>query len=207
MPLPAAAHLIEFPLTPKAGCERMAASAQTPFDQEIETGSVDAIADAFARGREEGLAAGRAEYAARLDEERAAAEARLAEERAAWSSLEGARLGDAIAAAFQSLEASVGDAVAAILSPVLKEGRRRRAVDELAENLKRLMASGQRILRVSGPEDLLEELRARLGADMSAVAFEAAEDIDMRVVAEQTTIETQLKAWMPRIDGRAVGHG
>jgi flagellar biosynthesis/type III secretory pathway protein FliH len=207
MPLPAAAHLIEFPLTPKSGCEPMAASAQASFGQEIETGSVDQIADAFARGREEGLAAGRADYAARLDEERAASEARLADERAAWSSQEGARLGDAITAAFQSLEASVGDAVAAILSPVLEEGLRRRAVDELAENLKRLMASGQRILRVSGPEDLLQALRARLGADMSAVAFESAQDIDMRVVAEQTTIETQLKDWMPRIDGRAVGHG
>lgn len=203
MPLPAAAHLIEFPLAPKAGCERGPAPAQMPRGQEHEVGSTGAAEDALARGREEGLAAGRAEYAAKLDEERAAAGARLAEERAAWASEEGARLGDAIGAAFQVLEETVGDAVAAILSPVLQDALRARAVDELASTLRRLMASDQRILRISGPEDLLEALRGRLCGDISAIAFEAAEEIDVHVVAEQTIIETQLRAWMTRIDGRS----
>ena len=59
--------------------------------QEWSYGDVDA---AFARGREEGLAAGQAEFAAKLEEVQAAAAAHLAEERAAWSSEEGGRLGD-----------------------------------------------------------------------------------------------------------------
>lgn len=202
MPLPAAAHLVEFTLASPPVRERRPASVGASNDREKQAGAEhDSIEAAFARGHEEGLTAGRAEWASKLDEERAAATARLEEERAAWSSEEGARLGDAIVTAFQTLETQVGDAVAAILTPILEEELRKRAVEDLTQTLARLMASNQRILKLSGPEDLLETLHQSLGAEASAIAFETSQDIDVRVVAEQTTIETQLSAWMRRING------
>jgi hypothetical protein len=197
MPLPAAAHLIEFPLAPKvngAGRDPALPARRSEAD------AASDVEAALQRGRDEGFAAARAELAAQLAEERVAATDRLSAARSEWTTGEGERIADLIGAAFVELEARLGVAVAEILAPFVGEAMRMRAVEDLARTLAPLLASSDRpVVRVLGPEDLLQALRTSLGAAASSVVLEAGEGIDVQVVADQTRIGTQLAGWLRRL--------
>lgn len=154
------------------------------------------LAEAEERGRQQGLAEAReeAEIARRRAAE--AAEARLAEARRHWSEVEAEALADGFAAALRALDATLSDRIARLLVPVLTDALRRQAVAELSGALTRLLAEPQAAtVRVSGPEDLLAALAARLGPLSASVSFTAAETADVQVSADQTVIDTQLGAW------------
>ncbi|NGM33114.1 hypothetical protein G4G93_04070 [Methylobacterium sp. DB0501] len=154
------------------------------------------LAEAEERGRQQGLAEARREAeTARL---RAAeeAEARLVEARRHWSAAEAEALADGFSAALRALDATLSDRIARLLVPVLTDALRRQAVAELSSTLTRLLAEPQAAtVRVSGPEDLLAALAARLGPLAAAVSFTPAETAEVQVSADQTVIDTQLGAW------------
>ena len=120
---------------------------------------------------------------------------RLAAARTAWCEEEGDRLTAVMKDAFAALENRIGDRVAAILSPFVADALRRRALDEMKERLSALLAKSARgVLEVSGNEDLVAELRQRIG-DANGVTFRAEPAMDVRVTCDDTVIETQLAAW------------
>ncbi|OAS27424.1 hypothetical protein [Methylobacterium platani] len=154
------------------------------------------IAEAEARGRLQGLAEARQEAETARLQAAEAAEARLAEARRHWSEAEAAALADGFSAALRALDAALSDRIARLLVPVLTDALRRRAVAELSGALARLLAEPQAAnVRVSGPEDLLAALAARLGPLAAAVSFTPAETAEVQVSADQTVIDTQLGAW------------
>ncbi|MGF3024623.1 hypothetical protein ACQVP2_17580 [Methylobacterium aquaticum] len=154
------------------------------------------LAAAEERGRQQGLAEAREEAEIARLRAAEAAEARLAEARRHWSEAEAEALADGFSAALRALDAALSDRIARLLVPVLTDALRRQAVAELSGALARLLSEPQAAnVRVSGPEDLLAALAARLGPLAAAVTFTASETAEVQVSADQTVIETQLGAW------------
>jgi hypothetical protein len=54
-------------------------------------------------------------------------------------------------------------------------------------------------IKITGPTDLLDVLRAKLAAERAAITYEVTDNVDVSVRADQTTIETQLSAWLARL--------
>jgi hypothetical protein len=200
MPAPAALYLAELRPTWVAGSIADVEPIVLPNRLEAEDIAARELL-AFDRGREEGLAAARADYERRLDEERARIAERLAAERHAWASEQGQRLAEQVAACFAELTAQIADAVGGILMPFLDEQIRKQAIDDLTRNIAVLAAGGQdKAITITGPQDLLERIAATLGAAAGALAFVPSDDIDVRITAEGTVMETQLAAWRGRLD-------
>jgi hypothetical protein len=203
MPLPAAARLVEFKVvassaSPRAGGQTVAFAKPAEDSQE----KPEPVATAFLRGRYQGLDDARAEFEARLKAAEASFEERLASERALWVAAQGAVLADKVATAVDALSTDIGDSVAAILTPFLEEKLRLRIVEELLRSLEKVLKGGRpAVLKISGPDDLLQFIRETLGASSSAIEFEVTDAVDVRVVADHTVIETQLEAWIKRISG------
>ncbi len=202
MPIPATALLVEFPIPVAGGTAARPPRGMRPSDPAVDPAEREKAA--FERGRADGLAAGKEELAAKLEQASAEFEVRLAEERNAWASEEGAHLAENIRSAFAALESGIREAVAGILGPFVEESVRTRSVEELAQALSPLLSGGEQTnFQVRGPEDLLKALREKLGPAAAALTFEVSEDVDVRVVADRTLIETQLQSWLSRISGRS----
>ncbi|MGC5779433.1 hypothetical protein [Methylobacterium sp. NFXW15] len=177
-----------------------AGPAETPEERAA------ALAEAEARGLEQGLTQARAEAQAQHEAEREAFTMRLAEERARWCEGEAERLADGFSAALRALDADLTQRIGRLLVPVLNDALRRRALDEFSVALGRLLAEpGQAAIRVSGPEDLLDALRKRLGLQAEGVTFEPSAAPEVSVIADQTVLETRLAAWTRLLTAAAEG--
>lgn len=171
-----------------------------PAEPEPAGPDIEAITrEAEARGRAAGEAAAR-EIAARdaAEAERRFAE-HLAAARAEWAEQQAERMAGALTAGVAELEARLSAAMVPILLPFLRVEVARQALDELAALMGPMLAREDRpVLKISGPADLLERLKARLG-DPPACVFEVSELADVRVIAGETVLETQIRAWVDRL--------
>ena len=144
--------------------------------------------------------AARQEIETAVAAERARAEENLAAERKKWSEAEAERLSIQLSEAFKKLEKTIIDSVARILSPFLAEVWRSQMIDELETTLRTLLTDKQHThLKISGPEDLLSALSERLGTYGAAIEFAFNAEPDVKVLANDTIIETQLNAWTSRL--------
>jgi hypothetical protein len=158
--------------------------------------TVNVLDDAQRRG----YAAGLAEGEAKLAEERVRGALTIANERAKWCEQQAAIV-DGLAAACRELETNVASAVARILQPFLADAVRDKAVAALVEQISALTShSPVPAFRVTGPSDLLDLVRARLdAAGRTGIDYQIADVCEIRVVADQTVIETQISAWIDRL--------
>ena len=154
------------------------------------------LADAYARGREQGLAEGRVEasdrHAAELADARELAETQQQEFRLnEYAEFEGA-----IRAGLRQIEDNVGGAVTRILAPFLSQQVVKRAVDELAKAMTRICAGNSpRLIKIRGPERVLALLRPRivdLPIEVEYVEDDGAETV---VEANSTRIVAELRPW------------
>ncbi|WP_127090854.1 hypothetical protein [Aquabacter cavernae] len=161
---------------------------------------VEAITrDAEARGREAGLAAARDVAAREMAEAERGFEERLVAARAQWAEQEAEQLAATLSGALTQMEERLSAAIVPILLPFLRGEVGRRALEELEGLMGPILAREDRpVLKISGPADLLERLKARLG-DPAACVFEATGGMDVRVVAGETVLETQIRAWAERL--------
>lgn len=148
-----------------------------------------------------GYAAGLAEGNAGLAEERVRSAVRLGEERAKWSDQQAVAIVTGFGAACRELETNIAGSVARILQPFLADAVRDKAVKALIEQISALTCSSPvPVFRISGPGDLLERVRAQLEtAGRTGVEYQHADTLEIRVVADQTVIETQMQAWTARL--------
>jgi hypothetical protein len=164
---------------------------------ELEAPPVNLLDDAYRRGH----AAGEAEADARVAEERVRSAIRLGEERAKWSDQQA----DAIVSGFESacreIETNIASSVARILLPFLAEAVRDKAIGSLVEQIAALTGNSPvPVFKVTGPSDLLDLVRTQLEASRrTGIQYEAAETLEVRVVADQTVIETQIAVWGERL--------
>lgn len=160
-----------------------------------------ALHEAFERGRQEGLDAGRAELDAALARQQAEYEQRASAERDAFRAEEYAQLADQIAAGLAEIEGRIAETVAAILRPYLVQEQSQRVIQALSENLGRILSSDRpALLKIAGPEYVLNLLRDRLSKHPVQVEYSLEEGVDVTIEAQQTIIRSQLQAWVDLID-------
>jgi hypothetical protein len=145
-----------------------------------------AIADeVLKRGHEEGRTAACAEFAALRAEDAGRFEEQLAEARQRWSQDEGERLAMLVERGMEELKAEFAERIARILLPFVQGGVRERALVELHALIAQML-SGDLLpgLKLTGPADLIAEMRSRL---------------DVRVTVGDTVLETEMRSWGDRL--------
>ena len=154
------------------------------------------LAEAHARGREEGLAEGRAEARDRHAAELAAMRQEADSERLEFERSEYTRLEGAIRSGLKEIEGKIGATVARILAPFLERRLVECAVDELTKAIIRLSAAGQpRLMTIRGPERVLARLRERIADLPVEIAYVDDKGPEVLVEANATQITTALRPW------------
>ncbi len=158
------------------------------------------VNESLARGHAEGRAAAEAEFGAKLEAQQQDFERRLAMARQDWAATEGAALSSALACAMGDLEARLADTTARVLQPFIQTEICRAAVAELVAAIGSIVAHGKATqVEITGPEDLLDVVRARL-SDKVPATFTSSKTGDIRVAIDQTVLETRLVAWTAAIE-------
>ncbi|OKO81457.1 hypothetical protein AC629_25700 [Bradyrhizobium sp. NAS80.1] len=162
-----------------------------------EVPAVNLLDDAYRRGH----AAGVAEGEAMLAEERVRSAIRLGEERAKWSDQQAVAIVSGFEAACREIETNIASSVARILLPFLADAVRDKAIGSLVEQIAALTGNSPvPVFKITGPGELLDLVRTKLeAARRTGMEYEAAETFEVRVVADQTVIETQISAWSERL--------
>ena len=154
------------------------------------------LAEAYARGRDEGLAEGRAEVSERHAVELASARREAETERLEFERNEYARLENAIRSGLTQIEDNVGAAVIRILAPFLDKEVAKHAADELCKAIARLSAAGSPgLMTIRGPERMLAHLRERIADLPIEVAYVDDKGPEAVVEAGATQIVTALRSW------------
>lgn len=168
-----------------------------PPAPKAEAPPVNLLDDAYRRG----LAAGVAEGDTKLAEERVRSAIRLGEERAKWSDQQAVAIVSGFEAACREIETNIASSVARILLPFLADAVRDKAIGSLVEQIAALTGSSSApAFKVTGPSELLELVKTQLQASRRiGIEYETAEMPEVRVVADQTVIETQISAWSERL--------
>jgi hypothetical protein len=154
------------------------------------------LAEAHARGREEGLAEGRVDalerHAAELAAVRHQAEAQQLEfQRNEYAQLEGL-----IRSGFREIENNLGAAVTRILTPFLDKQVVKHVADELCKAIARLCAGGSPgLMTIRGPERALALLRERIAALPAEVRYVDDKEAEVLVEVNATQIVTELRSW------------
>jgi hypothetical protein len=176
------------PAASEPSVRELRAARETPNPEEMAV----RLAQAHARGREEGLAEAEAR---RVVEVTAAREQALAERLQAQRN-ETAQIEGAIRSGLAQMEANVGAAVARILKPFLAEQVAKRAADELCRNVARLCAGGApSLITIRGPERILAPVRERLADLPAKVEYVDDNGVEAIVEANPTRITTELRPW------------
>ncbi|WP_448029994.1 hypothetical protein [Bradyrhizobium liaoningense] len=170
---------------------------QAPPPPAPEAPPVNLLDDAYRRGHAAGVADGEA----RLAEERVRSAIRLGEERAKWSDQQAVMIVSGFEAACREIESNIASSVARILLPFLTEAVRDKAIGSLVEQVAALTGSSPvPVFKVTGPSELLDLVKTQLAASRrTGIEYEAADTFEVRVVADQTVIETQISAWSERL--------
>jgi hypothetical protein len=200
MATPVAKFLVEFGRNDHTPSFK--AQDELVLPQDFETGEAileQQLEDAFARGLGEGREKAKAEF----DLEIAAAHAKFADEMASaqarWALELGERIHEQITASLQQFRNSVANSVARILTPFLTSVLIQQAVDELVETLTAMTAQtpiGK--IKISGPEDLVQALQHRMAGGNFEVEYTSSELNEVTIIANQTTVVTQLQTWIDR---------
>lgn len=163
-------------------------------------GSRETLTEAEERGYQRGLAAAREEERLRSADAETEWERRLNDARARWLAEEAGRLADGWKAALEDLETRLADTAAGLLAPLVEAALAAKAASELSAAVADLLSQDARkIIRVTGPADLVEMLRVRLGEAAGSIEFTTAGSVDLKLVAGDTVFETQLEPWSQRL--------
>ena len=170
---------------------------QAPSSVAPEAPAVNLLEDAYRRGHTAGLAEGEA----KLAEERVRSAIRLGEERAKWSDQQAVAIVNGFDTACREIESNIASSVARILLPFLTEAVRDKAIGSLVEQIATLTYNSPTpVFRVTGPSELIDLVKTQLdAAGRSGVEYQPADTVEVRVLADQTTIETQISTWVDRL--------
>lgn len=121
----------------------------------------------------------------------------LVEERARWTSEQADRLADLMILQMAVFEDAMRATVKGVLKPLAMDARQRRALEDLADAVRVIAPEGAEYrICATGPSDLLAKFQAKLGDKADRLAVRPDEkQLDIRVEADATTIETRLSDW------------
>jgi len=177
-----------------------------PFERKLQSVAAQAeevarkTIEAYQRGTSDGHAGALTEYENKLAEEKVRYTVKLAQERERWSKEQSSIIAQGVSDACRELEANIASVVARILEPFLAGAIRREAIAALVDHLSVLASDPSRpVLRISGPGDLLDAIQKKVGTPYAAVEYCVADTAEVRVLADQTVIETQMRSWRDRL--------
>ena len=205
-PMPAARFIPEFgaeTAKPPKSHEKANLGFDEPRFEAVSQRTTSDADDAYQRGFAAGKAEALKEVENRLEEQRDYHNQQLTLERFTWAKRESDKLSDGIADGLKEIEARISGIVARILRPFIADSIHGQAISELISALEALLGTNEGVtLEISGPEDLLQLLREKLRSRNVSVVFKPGKDMDVRVVAGQTVLETCLGTWMKRVEER-----
>lgn len=160
---------------------------------------VERLAEAEARGERAGRDAARAEHERELIDLRTRAERQLSDERQDWVTEQGDALAASLNSAIEEFLTRIAEPVAEVLTSFTTASLRDAMVQDLSETVVRLISGGRGgRLRISGPADLLDNLRTTLGNCPAAIEWLPGEQVDVTLVANDSQIETDIAGWTER---------
>jgi hypothetical protein len=185
------------PWAPKPVLLESGARESTPMGEPAKPEDMSAkLADAYVRGREQGLAEGRAEASERHAVELAAAREQTETQQREFRLNAYAELEGAILSGIKQVEDNIGGAVTRILAPFLSQQVVKRAVEEVAEALARISASNSPgLIKIRGPERVLALLRQRIVDLPIEVDYVGGDGVETVVEANATRIVAELRPW------------
>lgn len=187
------------PPGPPAQAEPCPAVPAATLPAPAEDRATKLVDEAFARGEQAGRGAAEAELEQALREAQLRAEEQLAAEHLKWRSEHADELASRLASGVDELESKISTAVTRVLTPFLTTQLRANMVDALGESIRTLLSGGRHAaLHIGGPEDLLAVLREKLGAVPVGIEWEPNQEMEVRVAADHTMIETDLQRWIDR---------
>jgi len=198
--VPVAHFLVDFSAAPlvEAVPEEPLAAVTPEADWE------ERVADAYARGIEEGKRLAEADAIAELQIQKAAWEKSAAEAREAWCADTGAGISAQIAAAFGALEDQIATAAERVLMPLVSQSARTQAVQQLRNIIVDLAATNPGIgLQISGPEDLLAIVRDTLPASIVEPVYTVTDKTDIQIKAGASLLETRIASWLQASEGQS----
>ena len=124
----------------------------------------------------------------------------LTEERDKLLNDTAAKIARDIAEIGNQLETKIAAVTARVLEPFISSAVQKKAVASFVEQLSSLTSDTRRpTLRISGPSDLLELVRSKLGVRSIAVELRATQGAEVSIIVDELVLETQLKLWVDRM--------
>ena len=158
------------------------------------------VDDPYQRGLSVGYATALAEYEQKLNDEKDKFNVQLGEERHDLLNETAARIAGNIEEVGNQLEAKIAGVTARILEPLISSVVQKQAVASFVEKLSSLTTDARRpMLRVTGPSELIELVRSKLGVRSIAVELRAEPVAEVSVIVDQVVLETQMKIWADRL--------
>jgi hypothetical protein len=154
------------------------------------------LAEAYARGRAEGLAEGRLGASDRHAAELAAAREQAETQHQELRLNEYTEIESAVRSGLRQIEDNIGAAVTRILAPFLSQEVLKRAVDELAKAMARISSSASPgLIKIRGPERVLALLRQRIVDLPIGVEYVEDDRVETIVEASAAQIVAELRPW------------
>jgi len=168
---------------------------QSPVDRQAEL--IQSV-EARVRAEEREAARQQLEQALKAEQDRHREE--LAVQRGIWVEQEALQLSSQIDNAIGNLESLLSEKAARILASVIPEALRQNAIAEFNEALGTILSGKtSTLLKVAGPEDILNAVKARIALRDDVVEFVPSDTAEVTLVAGDTTIQTQFSAWSERL--------
>jgi hypothetical protein len=124
----------------------------------------------------------------------------LTEERDKLLNDTAAKIARDIAEIGNQLETKIAAVTARVLEPFISSAVQKKAVASFVEQLSSLTTDARRpTLRISGPSDLLELVRSKLGVRSIAIELRATQGAEVSIIVDELVLETQLKLWVDRM--------
>jgi len=178
------------------------ASSTTPIGAAEEAARKDAANEQYERGLRDGNELATAEYKQKLSELEEAYRRNLESLRSRRTSEDGDRLGEAFRQAFDKLEATWTESISAILRPFLRSTVRKEALERFKHDCLAFFRNGERkSLAVTGPPDLISQLRVDSRLAGLPIEFVEAASIEVSARADETEFSTLISEWTRDIDG------
>ncbi|MEP0232019.1 hypothetical protein [Roseibium sp.] len=164
------------------------------------TGQEDLTETAYRRGLDEGTRLAEESIATQLKALQEEHQAQLQELRDTTDRHYAEMMAEGLQKEFVGLEQRLAASLASLLGPLVEERLSEIVVGSFASTLKNLWDREQALrIKVQGPASLLERLVEQLGPEASRIETEEAATGDLRVVLNDTLVESQLSNWLSMI--------
>lgn len=156
--------------------------------------------DGYERGLADGYANAKVEFEHKLDQERQAMAEQAAQERQQLLNEIAAKIAADVTDAGQELQGRIAGVTARILEPMVASAAQKQAVASFVDHLSSIATDVRRpVLRLSGPSELLELIRSKLGVRAIAIEMRPGPEVEASITVDQVVLETQLKIWADRL--------